>query len=102
MDDVEVPEIGFRDDAEADGDWVSEGFLRSDNVIPQTWSLQLVEFPRGGQPRVRALRADADGRVVERLAGLGGQTERAMLVVSGLAPRTLEEAPFQVSLRPAP
>ena len=61
-----------------------------------------MEYPRGGTPRVRALRADADGRVVERIASLGGQTERAVLVVSGLAPRTLEEAPFQVTLLPAP
>lgn len=102
VDDVEVPEVGFRDDAEADGDWFADGFLRSDNLIPQAWSLQLVEYPRGGAPRVRPLRADADGRVVERIASLGGETERAVLVVSGLAPRTLEPAPFQVSLHPAP
>jgi hypothetical protein len=102
VDDVEVPEIGFLDDAEADGDWTAEGFLRSDNLIPQTWSLQLVEYQRGGQTQVRPLRADASGQVVERLPSLGGQVERAVLVVSGLAPRTLEAAPFQVTLRPAP
>jgi hypothetical protein len=101
LDDVEIPEIGVRDDAESDGGWTADGFLRSDNVIPQTWSLQLAEYQRGGGVRVRPLRADASGRVAERLAGLGGQTERAVLVVSGLAPRTLETAPFQVTLRPA-
>ena len=57
-----------------------------------------MEYPRGGTPRVRVLTADADGRVVERLPSLGGETERAILVVSGLAPRTLEEAPFLVTL----
>ena len=101
LDDIAVPEIGFSDDAESDGDWTADGFLRSDNTIPQTWGVQLVEYPRGGTPRVRALRADADGRVVERIASLGSQTERAVLVVSGLAPRTLEEGTFQVTLLPA-
>jgi len=102
VDDVEVPEIEFRDDAETDGDWTAEGFLRTDNVIPQTWSLQLVEQRRDGQTSMRPLRTDADGRVVERLTSLGGQVQRAVLVVSGLAPRTIETAPFQVTLRPAP
>jgi hypothetical protein len=101
LDDVEVPEIGFRDDAESDDGWTAEGFLRSDNTIPQGWSLQLVEQQRGGQTSVRPLRADAEGRLVERLPGLGGPVERTVLVVSGLAPRTLEAAPFRVTLRPA-
>jgi immune inhibitor A len=102
IDDVEVPEIGFRDSAEVDGDWTAEGFLRSDNVIPQTWSLQLVEYQRGGGASVRPLRTDATGQVVQRLTSLGGTVERAVLVVSGLAPRTLETASFQVTLGPAP
>jgi hypothetical protein len=102
LDDIEIPELGFRDDAESDTGWTAEGFLRSDNVIPQTWSLQLVERRAGGQTTVRPLRADADGRVVERLPSLGGDVQQAILVVSGLAPRTLEPAPYRVTLRPAP
>jgi hypothetical protein len=101
IDDVAIPEIGFLDDAETDGAWTADGFLRSGNVIPQTWSLQLVEYRRGGPTTVRPLRADASGEAVERLARLGGEVERAVLVVSGLAPRTLETAPFRVTLRPA-
>jgi hypothetical protein len=71
-------------------------------VIPQTWSLQLVEYQRGGGASVRPLRTDATGQVVQRLTSLGGTVERAVLVVSGLAPRTLETASFQVTLGPAP
>jgi hypothetical protein len=102
LDDVEIPELGFRDDAESDAaGWTAEGFLRSANEIPQTWSLQLVEQHKGGQTTVRPLRADGAGRVTERIAGLGGDVEKAVLVVSGLAPRTLETAPYRVTLRPA-
>jgi hypothetical protein len=99
VDDVAIPEIGFLDDAEADAGWIAEGFLRSDNTILQTWSLQLVERRRDGTTTVRALRPAADGRLAESLPGLGGDVERTVLVVSGLAPRTLETARFQVSLR---
>jgi hypothetical protein len=101
LDDIEVPEIGFRDDAEADAGWTAEGFLRSSNVIPQTWSLQLVEQQRGGQTTVRPLRVDAEGKLTERIPSLGGATERAVLVISGLSPRTLEGAPYQLTLSPA-
>jgi immune inhibitor A len=101
VDDVAIPEIGFADDAESETGWIAAGFLRSENVIPQTWSVQLVE-QRAGLTTVRPLRTDESGRVVERLPNLGGSLERAVLVVSGLAPRTLEAAPFSVTLRPAP
>jgi hypothetical protein len=100
VDDVAIPEISFTDDAESDAGWVAAGFLRSENVIPQTWSVQLVER-RAGLTTVRPLRTDESGRIVERLEGLGGDLERAVLVVSGLAPRTLESAPFSVTLRPS-
>lgn len=102
LDDLAVPEIGFADGAEADDGWTAEGFLRSGNLIPQSWSLQLVEHHRDGQTMVRPLRANGAGQVTERLPALGGDLDQAVLVVSGLAPRTLEPAPFRVTLRPAP
>jgi hypothetical protein len=101
LDDVEVPEIGFRDDVEADAGWTAEGFLRSANEIPQTWSLQLVEQHQDGSTTVRPLRADGAGHVTQRIAGLGGDVQKAILVVSGLSPRTLETAPYTLTLRPA-
>ncbi|MCC7370267.1 MAG: immune inhibitor A [Chloroflexi bacterium] len=100
LDDIEIPELAFRDDAEADAGWTAEGFLRSANQIPQTWSLRLVEQQRGGQTTVRALRVDANGQLTERIPSLGGSTERAVLVISGLSPRTLEAAPYTLTLRP--
>src|SRR5439155_536912 len=102
LDDVVIPEIGFSDDAEVDAGWTAEGFFRSDNTVPQTWGLQLVEHRRDGTTSVHALRPDANGHLTERIASLGGDVDSAVLVVSGLAPRTLETAPFRVALRPSP
>ena len=101
FDDVRIPEIGYVDDAEGETGWVSEGFLRSDNTIPQPWGLRLVEYRRGGEVSVRALAAGPDGRLVERLPSLGANVERAVLAVSGLAPLTLESGSYRVTLRPA-
>src|SRR5262249_14130231 len=99
LDDIEIPEIAFRDDAEADtAGWTAGGFLRSGNVIPQSWSLHLVVQHQNGQTEVRPLRADGSGHVTERLPSLGGEIRQAFLAVSGLAPRTLETAPFTVTL----
>jgi hypothetical protein len=101
IDDIAIPEIGFNDDAETDNGWAAEGFFRSDNTIPQTWSLQLVTHRRDGATSVRALRADTAGHLAEPIPSLGGDIDSAILVVSGLAPRTLETAPFRVSLHPS-
>ncbi|MDP8925083.1 MAG: immune inhibitor A [Chloroflexota bacterium] len=102
VDDIQVPEIGYADDAEADSGWAYDGFLRSDNWVPQRWGLRLVEYRRGGEIVVRSLAVGEDGRLTEPLPSLGGDLERAVLAISGLAPRTLEPARYQVALRPAP
>ena len=102
VDDIQVPELGYADDAEADTGWEYDGFLRSDNLVPQPWGLRLVEYRRGGEVVVRPLVVGEDGRLSERLPALGGDLERAVLTISGLAPRTLEPSRYQVSLQPAP
>ena len=102
LDDVTIPEVGYADDAESDSGWVYDGFIRSDNTIPQTWGLRLVEYRRGGGIAVRPLTPGPDGRLTERLPTLGADLERAVLTVSGLAPRTLEPAPYRLALRRAP
>ena len=99
VDDIAIPELGYHDDAEAgDGGWVARGFIRHDNRIPQRWSVQLIEL--GAETRVRSMALDEHqrGRLVIR--GLGDQIERAVLVVSALAPVTTEVASYQYEIRP--
>ncbi len=43
LDDVQVPELGFTDNAEvADPGWQTEGWIHTDNSIPQHWGLYVV------------------------------------------------------------
>jgi immune inhibitor A len=97
IDDVRIPEIGFSDDAEQDRGWTLDGFLRSDNRIPQSYQVRLIEF-RGDGTQVVPVSVDADGKATARLSGLGGAITRAVLVVGGTAPRTLEPARYTVEL----
>jgi len=96
LDDVEIPEIGFRDDAETCSGWIVEGFICSNNTIPQTFSVQIVKF--GAQTTVEKLPLDASQRGQITLTGLGKDFQRAMLVVSGLAPVTTEAALYEYSV----
>lgn len=99
IDDIELPELGFRDDGESDQGWQAEGFLRSDNRIPQRFLVRAVLFQQGSVSVVD-VPVGSDGRGQLLIPSLGDSTERAVLVVSGLAPRTLEPATYELELTP--
>ena len=96
VDDIAIPELGYFDDAEGDEQWIGGGFVRTDNVLLQRFLVQLVEL--GPNVRVRAMELDEaqTGRLV--VENLGGEVEKAVLVVSGLAPVTTELASYQYSV----
>ena len=99
VDDIAIPELGyFYDVEEGEDGWVAEGFIRTDNVLPQRFLVQLIELD--SEPRVRRMELDEkqEGRLVVR--GLGEEVERAVLVVSGLAPVTTELASYEYSIVP--
>jgi immune inhibitor A len=96
VDDISIPEVGFQDDAEADGTgWTIDGFVRSSNVLPQSYLVQLVEY--GPQITVRSVELDAanHGRV-----RLSEGVDRAVLIVSGMTRWTSEAAPYRVAVAP--
>ncbi len=100
VDDIAIPELGYLYDARGDDQWVAEGFIRTDNILPQWFLVQLIELG----PDVRVRRMELDGAQAGRLVveGLGKGMERAVLVVSGLAPVTTELASYEYSIEPAP
>ncbi len=56
IDDVSVPEIGYADDFESgDGGWTSEGWLLTNNVLPQPFLVQLVQTGNTAMPVTRLL-----------------------------------------------
>ncbi|MBI4506568.1 MAG: immune inhibitor A [Chloroflexi bacterium] len=97
VDDVEVPEVGFADDAEADEPgWTVDGFVRGAPLVPQRFVARLV--------------VERDSVAVEDLAVEGGRLDallpvggarRAVLVLAPLAPVTTEPAPYRYFVEPA-
>ncbi len=99
VDDISVPEIGYKDDAEADTGWAAEGFVRIGGSLPQRWFVALIE--RGSPNRIREMVVGSDGTGSLDLSGLGpgSQIRDAVLVVAPLAPKTTETASYTVTVR---
>ena len=99
LDDIAIPQIGFFDDAEGDGGWVANGFIRTDNRVRQRFMVQVVEVSTG--VTVRQMPLDGtQGQLVVR--GLGSQVDHAVLIIAALAPATTEVAGYQFTVRPSP
>ncbi len=97
LDDITVPEINYTCSFEKDNcGWDSQGFVRVDNVLPQTFVVQLIH-QSGGQTTVERLPLDADrqGSLSLNLKS----RDNAILVVSGTAPFTTEEASFELEIK---
>ncbi len=94
VDDVALPEVGWRDDAETPGDWRAEGFVRSTNLVRERFALQLLRL--GDQPKVARTVTGPDGKAhleLEVPAGSG-----ALLAVSAFAAHTTQPGPFEITL----
>ncbi len=96
VDDISIPELGYSYDAETSDSWEAQGFIRSNNILPQEWIVQVIEF--GPETLVREMElGDAEeGRVA--IAGFGDEVNRAVLVISALAPSTTEIASYEYSV----
>ena len=100
IDDVSVPEIGYVDDFEnGDGGWTNEGWLLTNNVLPQHFLVQWVQPGNTAAPVTRLLGPD-DAPQGEWEIPLGGAQGDAVIVVSGLAPVTTESAPYTLTIAP--
>ena len=96
VDDISIPELGYVYDSESDGGWQSEGFLRSTNVLPQEWIVQVISFGKETTVGEMELAEGQEGRMV--IADFGTEVDRAVLVVSAVAPATTEVAGYTYSV----
>ena len=95
IDDVEIPEIGYFEDFEdGPGQWRTEGWLLTDNVLSQRWIVQVIETRADGSVQVHRLPVGPDGRGSLSLTDVNGG-EDLVLVISALAPVTVEQASYR-------
>ena len=102
LDDISIPDLGFADDAESADGWRAAGFRHTDNTLPQTYVVQLIEIGMDGAAFVRRmlLALDGNGKPVGGMPvwGFGDRVERVVLVVSPTAHGTYRPAEYRVRM----
>jgi hypothetical protein len=98
LDDVAIPEIDYFTDFEYDdGGWESAGWVRLQNILPQTYRLALIKF--GDSTRVERISLSADN-VAEIPIQIGEAVDEVVLVVTGTTRYTRQNAPYRFELQP--
>ena len=95
LDDVKVDATGYSSDFEADdGGWQAEGFVRIQNVLPQTFGLALIKTSDSSVTMI-PLNEDQTAEIpISLKAG-----EKAYLVISGTTRFTRETGTYQIEVR---
>ncbi len=92
LDDLAIPELDYVDGFESDDPaWAAAGFVRTNNALPQTYIVQLVEL--GAKPRVSRLTLNEQRRARWSIP-LSADMNQAILIISATTPVTLEPAGY--------
>lgn len=96
VDDIEIEAIEYREDFEdGDGGWVGEGFVRVDNILPQTYQLSLITM--GDTTTVTPIELNPDQTADISLALQSGQ--EAVLIVTGTTRFTRLPAAYTIEIK---
>ena len=97
IDDVQISALDYSSDFEGDlAGWESEGWLLTDNRLPQRWLLQRMVLDGDQLVSVEPIPVDEDGTATFTTTA----TDQAILVVSALAPVTTEAANYTIAVTP--
>ena len=91
IDDIAIPEIGFADDAETDGDWRANGFHRIDNSLPQAFVIRVIEFGKDGSVLVRRMNAGKFS-----IEDFGESLDYAAIVIAPITHTTYQPATYSL------
>ncbi len=100
LDSLSIPEIGYEDDFSGDvADWQTEGWILTDNILPQRAWVQAISY-NGGHASVTRWLAPAtpDGGTAQWHLPLEAGTDEVVIVISPFAPTTTEPAPYTLSV----
>ena len=97
LDDIHVDAIDYQTDFETDeGGWEGEGFVRVENILPQTYRLSLIVKGRDGTT-VTQIPVNSDQTAEIPLSLQNG--EEATLIVTGTTRFTRQPAAYQVDIK---
>jgi hypothetical protein len=99
LDDITIPEINFSDNVEnGNNGWDAKGFVRSNNILPQHFAVQLVE--KGTTTSVVSVPLDDRNQGSISIAGFGTSVTGAELIITSGAPTTTEPTQYEFSIVP--
>ena len=97
IDDIQIPEIHYNTDAEGnDGGWLAEGWARINNVLPQRFLIQEVDY--GTTPHISRLLDSTGGIAGDWTIRVGGSVPRVVISIAGMTQFTTERAPYTYTL----
>jgi immune inhibitor A len=99
VDDIQIPELAFFDDAENNGTWHAEGFRRLTGPEQQRFVVRVIEI--GQTTTVTTMPLDEANTGEVRLSGFGSTLDKAVVVIAAASDGTRQPAPYQYSLRSA-
>lgn len=98
LDDLSIPETGWSDDVETGGSgWISQGFTRIHNRLPQIWRVRVVEKSTDGSTTIHDINiTDGRGKLVVNFTNL----DKVVIFVFGLTRYTTLPASYGVEVSP--
>ncbi len=97
IDDISLSAIDYFTDFETDdGGWEAKGFVRTRNILPQTYLLTLIYFDNGDQVTVEEIELSEENRVSLELDFTDVDT--VMVVISGTTRHTRTPAQYSIEL----
>ena len=97
VDNIHIPQLDFQDSADSENGWVSKGFIRSNNVLPEHYDVQALIYT-GSTFTVMPMSVNlATGQGSLNIPGFGIQATRVVLIVSAYAPETTLLAHYQLN-----
>jgi len=97
VDDISVDAVNYFTDFETDdGGWEADGFVRIQNVLPQTYRLALIKT--GDTTTVETIEVSAD-QSAEIPITIGGDVDSITLVVTGTTRFTRDVASYMIDIK---
>ena len=98
LDDISIPQVGYSTDFEKDnGGWEAAGWVRIQNVLPQTYRLALISF--GSTTSVEKIDLPAEN-TIDLPIHIGGRVDHVVFVVSGTTRFTRQQTGYRIQILP--
>ena len=98
IDDIELPELAFLDDAEGNAGWDARGFVRTDNTLRQRYIVQVIERVAGKEDVVKHMELDAENKGELVVRGLDAEVTNAVIIVSPFTANTTQPASYTLTV----